>query len=288
MIQEISPRKFHCEYIPGKKPELSSYMLVFTDQGILMEIAPATEEHLLPIFDDFFSGDKAGFSAVREKARYLFAIDQELFFLADASLLPDHFEKKGVRFEPLSFLRTWQPQYLAFAAITASQICRFYQTRRYCGKCGHAAVHSDTERAMVCPVCGQIDYPKISPAIIVAIRDGDRIVLTQNIRSAYPHRALVAGFVEIGETPEEAVHREVLEETGLRVKNVTLYKMQPWAFSDTLMIGFTADLDGSDKIRIQKSELTDARWFDRKDVQAAPFHISVGHEMIDAFMHGEI
>jgi len=288
MIQEIAPKKYHCEYHPEKKPDLSSYLLCFTGKGILMEIDPGSEEHFIPLFSDFFEKKMPEFSAAKKNARYLFAIDGETFFLLDIALLPADYAENGFQFEPLTFLRTWQPQYLAFAAATAAQIYRFYESHRFCGKCGHEMQHSDTERAMVCPECGHTDYPKISPAVIVAVRNGNKLVLTQNKRSAYPFRALIAGFIEIGETPEDAVHREVMEETGLRVKNLSLYKMQPWAFSDTLMIGYTADLDGPDKITVQRSELTDARWFDRKDVQAAPFHISVGHEMIEAFKDGTI
>ena len=98
----------------------------------------------------------------------------------------------------------------------------------------------------------------------------------------------MAGFVEVGETLEEAVAREVKEEVGLKVKNIRHYKSQPWSFSDTIMLAFIADLDGDDTITLQEEELSEARWFEREDVPVLPFHISVGHEMIHKFRDGEI
>jgi len=287
MIQEISPRKFHCEYHPEKKPVPDSFLLCFDKRGILFRVQKDTGRHDLPRIRDFMTSGSTDTDALSQ-VRYLFSIDENMFFLTENPDFSKSIPAEGFLFEPLLFLRTYEPQYLAFAAVTGSQISRFYRSHRFCGRCGKAMIHSEAERAMVCPGCGLTEYPKISPAVIVAVRDGNRLLLTQNKRSTYPYRALIAGFVEIGETPEDTVHREVMEEAGLRVKNVRLYKMQPWAFSDTLMIGFTADLDGSDKITVQKSELTDASWFDRKDVSSAPFNISIGHEMITAFKNGEL
>lgn len=286
MIQEIAPRKYHCEYRTDLAPEPDSALIVCTEKGLLFRTAGA-DAYVLPRFADFCGGGNAmpGFAA---DARYLFSIDAGRFFLVSPDRLPADLLKNGYVWQPFTFLRTYEPQYLAFAAATAVQIWRFYRANRFCGRCGSPMKHSETERAMVCPSCGFIRFPQIAPAIIVAVRDGDRLVLTQNKRSVYPYRALIAGFMEIGETPEDTVHREVFEETGLQVKNLKLYNMQPWAFSDTLMIGYVADLDGPDKITVQRSELTDASWFDRKDVTSAPFAISIGHEMIMAFREGRI
>ena len=122
----------------------------------------------------------------------------------------------------------------------------------------------------------------------MAIRYGNRLLLTKNAKGTYKFYALVAGFVEVGETLEDAVRREVKEEVGLKVKNIQSYKSQPWSFSDSLMVAFIADLDGDDTITLQKEELSEARWFEREDVPVLPFHISVGHELIQKFRDGEI
>ena len=116
------------------------------------------------------------------------------------------------------------PMYQAFAGITATQLHRWKESRRFCGRCGHETEDSKTERAVVCPFCGQTEYPKICPAVIVAITDGDRIILSRYRVSNNPYRgyALIAGFVEIGETFEDTVRREVMEEVGLKVKKISV------------------------------------------------------------------
>ena len=181
------------------------------------------------------------------------------------------------------------PEYLAFAGITATQINRFRLDRKFCGRCGHPTVPSTTERACICPECGQIEYPKISPAVIIAIVDTerDKILLTRYAGGSYRHWALVAGFVEVGETFKGAARREIMEEVGLKVSDLVYYKSQPWSFSDSAMIGFFAKLDGDPTITLQESELGEAKWFSREDVPDLPSTISVGQEMITLFKNGE-
>ena len=127
------------------------------------------------------------------------------------------------------------------------------------------------------------EYPKISPAVIVAITNKDKLLMSRYAHGTYRRFALIAGYVEIGETFEDCVRREVMEEVGLKVKNIRYYKSQPWAFSDTVMIGFTAELDGDDTIRLQEEELSEAGWYTREQVIAYEPCLSVGHEMMAAF-----
>lgn len=141
---------------------------------------------------------------------------------------------------------------------------------------------------MVCSSCGHTEYPKICPAVIVAIRKGDKLLMSRYARGTYHRYALIAGYVEVGETFEECVRREVMEEVGLKVKNIRYYKSQPWSFSDSVMIGFTADLDGDDVIRLEEDELAEAGWFSRDEIVEYPPYISVGHEMMKAFKDGTL
>ena len=145
---------------------------------------------------------------------------------------------------------------------------------------------STVERALACPECGQTEYPKISPAVIVAITDGDRLLMSRYRDRPYRGYALIAGFVEIGESFEDTIRREVMEEVGLKVKNIRYFGSQPWAFTDTEMIGFFAELDGDGTIRLQEDELSEAGWYHRDEIPDDELRISVGSEMKMAFKYG--
>lgn len=125
-----------------------------------------------------------------------------------------------------------------------------------------------------------MEYPKISPAVIVGVTDGNRLLMSKYADREYKKYALIAGYAEIGETIEETVKREVMEEVGLKVKNIRFYKSQPWSFTDTLLLGFYADLDGEDKITLDREELALAEWFDREDIPITERNISLTNEMI--------
>ena len=147
--------------------------------------------------------------------------------------------------------------------------------------------HADNERMLFCPECKHTVYPKISPAVIVAVIDGERILMTKYKGREYTRYALIAGFNEIGETIEETVHREVMEEVGLKVKNLKYYKSQPWSFSDTLLMGFFCQLDGTDEIKLDLDELSLGEWIERKDIPETDPRISLTNEMICRFKNGE-
>lgn len=281
MIQEIYPKVFYPEFRNKKATNKKSFVLHFEYNKVMLIKDALTGEIRLPRFEDLEEDDEN----IYEKSYYVNAVDDEEFYLVDDMQVP---EFGGFYMEGMQVLREFSPQYQAFATISASQVYRWMKSRKYCGYCGTVTEKSNTERALICPKCKNIEYPKISPAIIVAIRDGNRLLLTKNAKGTYKFYALVAGFVEVGESLEDAVRREVMEEVGLKVKNIQSYKSQPWSFSDSLMLAFIADLDGDDKITIQEEELSEARWFEREDVPVLPYHISVGHELIQKFRDGEI
>ncbi|MEG1661210.1 MAG: NAD(+) diphosphatase [Clostridiales bacterium] len=206
------------------------------------------------------------------------------FFLTD---MPDTVPENCQLYPTAQRFRELQPAHHAFAACTAEQIYRWRSSHRICGCCGTFMNNSTTERAAVCPNCGNTVYPKISPAIIVAITDHNRLLMAKNRNSLYKRYALIAGFVEIGESFEEAVQREAGEEVGIKIKNIRYYKSQPWGFSDSIMVGFFADLDGEDALTIQESELKEARWFSREDIPENPIRLSISQELIEAVRNGE-
>lgn len=133
-----------------------------------------------------------------------------------------------------------------------------------------------------------MEYPKISPAVIVGVTDGNRILMSKYADRDYKKYALLAGFTEIGETIEETVKREVMEEVGLKVKNIRFYKSQPWSFTDTLLMGFFADLDGDSEITLDQEELALAEWFEREEIPVTERNISLTNEMILAFKNSII
>lgn len=144
------------------------------------------------------------------------------------------------------------------------------------------------ERMMYCEKCGNMEYPKICPATIIGVTDGNRILLSKYAGRSFKKYALLAGFAEIGETIEETVRREVMEEVGLKVKNIRYYKSQPWSFSDTLLMGFYCDLDGEDNITLDREELALAQWFDRDEIPVEPSRDSLTNEMIMRFKNHEV
>ena len=218
------------------------------------------------------------------RCRSLFAIDGQWHSMlcAEKFEAPDGFSW----YLPGEY-RRFRPMERLFPCVAAASCCRWYRDNRFCGRCGAEMTDSKVERARVCPRCGQTVYPKICPAVIVAVRNGERLLLTKYAgRDRYRKLALIAGFNEIGETIEETVHREVLEEVGVRVKNLQFYKSQPWLFSDSLLMGFFCDLDGDDHITLQESELSVGIWVDRADVPENTEKISLTGEMMEQFRCG--
>ena len=129
-------------------------------------------------------------------------------------------------------------------------------------------------------------FRKISPAVIVAVTDGDKLLLTRYADRPYRGPSLIAGFVEIGETLEDTVRREVLEEVGLHVKNIRYYKNQPWSFTDTMLVGFYCELDGEAEIHLDRNELCEGVWMARSELSERENDVSLTAEMIEMFRLG--
>lgn len=168
---------------------------------------------------------------------------------------------------------------LAIAAFAARMI-DFDRKTRFCGRCGKETRPLKTERAKRCPACGLITYPRLSPAIIVLIQRDNRVLLARSPGFPPGMFGLVAGFVEPGENLEEALVREVREETGISVKNIRYFGSEPWPFPDSLMLGFTADYAGGELV-VDSNEIESAFWFDREHLPRIPEKLSISRTLID-------
>ncbi|EKY3246678.1 NAD(+) diphosphatase [Cronobacter dublinensis] len=160
------------------------------------------------------------------------------------------------------------------------QLAEFYRSHKYCGYCSHEMHPSKSEWAMLCGHCRERYYPQIAPCIIVAIRREDKILLAQHTRHRNGVYTVLAGFVEVGETLEQAVAREVMEESSIRVKNLRYVTSQPWPFPQSLMTAFTADYDSGD-IKIDPKELIDAGWYRYDQLPLLPAPGTVARRLIE-------
>lgn len=273
MLQDIAPHAYAVEY-KEKSPQDGDRLLCY--QGGRM-LTLDGEELDFPGFD-LFPEAAAG-------PRYLFSIDDTAYFLYQGEALG---EQEGLVWRELSDLRAAQPMWRVFAAMTGAHLWRWYDSHRVCGRCGRPLTHSHTERALVCEDCGITLYPQIAPALIIAVTDGDKLLLTRYADRPYKRFALIAGYNEIGESLEATLRREVREEVGLQVTNFRYYKSQPWPFTDTLLMGFYCDVVGAREAHPDGKELAEARWFTRAELPADDRQsVSLTQEMIEVFRQGK-
>ena len=212
--------------------------------------------------------------------QYFGLLDDRSCFTAELAqgILPEGFELKTMG-EIFLLLENE----LILVAGCAAQLVRWDGAHRYCGKCGNPTEDLTEERAKKCSPCDLVYYPRLSPAIIVAVIKEDKILLARSGRFPTNFYSVLAGFVEPGESLEECVAREVYEEVGIKVDNIQYFGSQPWPFPDSLMLGFTAKYHSGD-IRIDESEISDADWYRADALPNIPPGISIARHLIDWYV----
>lgn len=252
----------------------SAWWFVFSGNKLLVE---RTEEGVhLPLLNGL---EVLPLRASRKQ--YLGTMNGHSCFTAECEAevpLPAGMEFHGLRklYGALDEERFW-------VAGRAFQIMDWDRTHQHCGKCGAPTKNKADERAKVCPACGTVSFPRMSPAVIVAVVRDKSILLAHAARFPGAMYSVLAGFVEPGESLEDCVRREVKEEAGVELKNIRYFGSQPWPFPNSLMVGFTAEYAGGE-ITMDEKEIVDARWFAADHLPMIPDKISIARKLIDWFV----
>jgi NAD+ diphosphatase len=215
------------------------------------------------------------------RTQYLGTLQGHPCYAAEVS--PEAGPPCGMSFRDLRSVYGYVDEDLFLLAGKAIQIVNWDQTHQYCGRCGSKTADLAGERAKKCPVCGFISYPRLAPAVITAVLKDNKILLIHYAAAPVNRYTIIAGFVEPGETLEECVHREVMEEVGVKVKNIRYFSSQPWPFPHSLMIGFTAEYE-SGEISVDGKEVSAAGWFEAHNLPQVPSKMSISREIIDWYV----
>jgi NAD+ diphosphatase len=238
---------------------------------------------------------QTGFVFERKQIGHLLTPDTELMVVGTRSgtsivavqLENDHSESVNSELSSLRSLLFNSSDYDFSIVGKASQILEWYATHRYCGKCGQPTQHHDTERAVSCNFCELHFYPRINPCVIVLVIRDNELLLARSAKFKSGFYSCLAGFIEVGETPEQAVSREVMEEVGLEVDNIRYIKSQPWPFPSQLMLGFFADYKAG-TITPEPEEIEEADWYSIARLPTVPSaEISVAGELIQQFVNSQ-
>lgn len=271
MIQDIGNSRFHNSF-SQRNMEKTDTVLRFNADGDIL-VSTADDRLLFPVAGE--TGD-AGDTV------YVFSLDDKPYYL---SLSEDEVLVSGFSYRGIRDLRGGFENADLLVVFTAYHLWRWYMDNRLCGRCGQPLIPKGDERALICTKCSHTVYPRINPAVIVGVVKGDAILITR-YRTGYQHNALVAGFTEIGETLEQTVEREVMEETGVKVRNIRYYKSQPWGMAQDVLMGFFCEADGDGTIKMDENELKYAEWVPRDRICLQPDNISLTNEMMRVFRDG--
>ena len=266
---------------PSQDPPGSALYFAFKKDQILIRLADRRAH--IPTLEDF-----GQFGLIPQGQHYLGTSAQHGHCFA-LDLPEDCAAPTGMAFHSLRSLIGKMEEDLFWIGGRAVQIVAWARDHRFCGRCATATRPHPKDRAQVCPACGLISFPRLSPAIIVAVERDGHLLLAHNHRFPAGRYSVLAGFVEAGETFEQTVAREVWEEVSIQVRDVRYFGSQPWPFPNSLMVGFTARYAGGE-IKVDPDELADADWFAPDQMPDLPDGISISRRLIDDFLtrHGAL
>jgi len=267
-------RKFISGIIPPKEKLEPAWWFAFQGNKLLVYLESSSVS--IPNLVDFA---ELGLEVLRE--HYLGRLDNCYCYaieVAEETIPPE-----GMSFEGLRQVYDRLDEDLFWVAARAVQIVDWERTHKFCSRCRAPLRNSVTERAKECPECGLLHFPRLSPAIIVLVERDRKLLLARSRHFQPGMYSVLAGFVEPGESLEEAVVREVKEEVGISVKDIRYFGSQPWPFPHSLMIGFTATYNGGE-ISLDNTEIEDAGWFTVDNLPHIPGKISIARKLIDWFL----
>ncbi|TGC08759.1 NAD(+) diphosphatase [Methanolobus halotolerans] len=262
---------------PEKQETCSNHYFVFKDRKILL--ISGEGDLRLPSACNITS-----FKIDIQRKQYLGEFGGFSCFAAET--IDDLTENKSVVFEDIRKLPGIIGETVAAIAGRAVHLLEWDKNTLYCGHCGSGTLWKSDERAKECTECGLLFFPKISPAIIVMIEKDNKILMARSPHFPPNRYGLIAGFVEPGESIEEAVVREVIEEVGIRIRGISYFGSQPWPYPDSLMIAFTAKyLEG--EIRFNDGEIEEADWFSYDEIPHLPGNTSISGKLVEHFISGQ-
>ncbi len=264
--------------VPPQEDNGPSYWFLVREDRILVALNPngPSGKAEIPLLDH---PRRLGLGL--EAIHYLGSLEGRGVYTAEVSGVPDRLP--GLTFKSVrSLLLMLEGEMLSLAG-RAIQIVEWDKTHRFCGRCGQATRNHYRERTKVCPACGLESYPVISPAVIVAVSRGDQLLLARSPRFPENMFSVLAGFNEPGESLEETVEREIMEEVAIRVTRVRYFGSQPWPFPHSLMVGFTADY-AEGEIQVDGEEIVEAGWFKPGRMPELPRRYSIARSLIEGFL----
>ena len=275
MLHDIAPKKLYNHYEPAATITDDDFVVRVVGRELLVKAEDGRVR--FPYAKEL---DLTG-----KETTYLISIDDERYFLVEEDVeTPEGFGYKSLRqLRPVDY----KPKDVILAAQTCFQLNNWYKDNKFCGTCGSPTVKDERERAMRCPNCGRMIYPRILPACIIGVTHGDEILLIRGKDRTWKEYGLVAGFVEIGECLEETVQREVMEEVGLEVTNIRYYKSQPYGVVDDILTGFFCDVVGTTEVTFNDGELSVADWVRRDEIPGEYTDYTLTNEMMMLFKAGK-
>lgn len=274
MPRETIYKRYQPENRPEHKNNSKAYWFIFNSDKLLIN----TKNNDIPFVKN---PEELNFTSMRKI--YLGTFEGHPCYTSEVEIEPQANSPENLAFHDLRSLFTLLEEDVYLLAGRAIQIINWDKNHQFCGKCGTPTETMPDEMAKICPECGFTAFTRLSPAVITAIVKDGKLLMAKHNYGQYRKYGLIAGFLEAGETLEEGVEREIMEEVGLKVKNIKYFGSQSWPFPHSLMVGFTAEYDGGE-IEVDGKEIAHAKWFSTDELPELPSRISIAGELIDWFI----